>query len=210
MNIELINPSAFHALRVSSQNRARNVVDKAPAAPAPKKALSRSELEVIGSEIVMVPSKGTAREGGVMRAVVREVPTPFFRTCGYETLPEYLTDRLEKQTIEGQHAAAAIVPRGERVADTWGALEPRLSIPPGGKALIPLEEHTRIAVSCDESVMLQISNTSNSRTLRLRTLDTASGEVAHAAFIPQAKDYSAAAIVSASGTQSAIIELMPQ
>src|SRR5579859_4092873 len=52
MNLELNNPSAFHALRVSSQTRARNVVDKALAVPAPKQRASRAELEKIGSEIV--------------------------------------------------------------------------------------------------------------------------------------------------------------
>jgi hypothetical protein len=208
MNLELNNPSAFHALRVSSQDRARNAVDKAPTAPAPKKALSRSELEAIGSEIVMVPSKGTAREGGVMKAVTRDVPTPFYKTAGFESLAEFCTEQGEKSLRESQHAAAAIVPRGERVVDTWGALQPRLSVPPGGKVLIPLEEHTRLAITCEEPVTLQLSNTSTSRTLRLRTLDTVSGAQANVSFLAPAKEWPSSSIVSADAHTAAIVEMM--
>ena len=74
MNLELNNPSAFHALRVSAQTRARNVVDKAgPAAAAPKR-YTREELVAIGSEIVMVMSRGTAIVNGAPQSVTRDVP----------------------------------------------------------------------------------------------------------------------------------------
>jgi hypothetical protein len=206
MNLELNNPSAFHALRVSSQARARNVVDKAPPAPAPKKRHTREELEKIGSEIVMVPFVGTVREGGVLKRVTREAPTPFHKTVGFDTLPEFITEQLEKQTISAQQGTPS-VQRGERVVDSWGALQPRLSIPPGGRTTINLEEHTRLAISCDDAVTLQISNTSSARTIRLRNLDLASGEAAHCAWIPPAKEYPAAAIVSADKTHAAVVEL---
>jgi hypothetical protein len=208
ISIELNNPSAWHALRIATQTRARNVVDKAPpAAPAPKR-YTRAELEKIGSELVMVPSRGTAIVNGAPQSVTRDVPTPFYKTAGYDSLADFLTDRLEKGLRESQQAVP-VAPRGERVVDTWGAPQPKLSVPPGGKVFIQLEEHTRLAVSCDEEVTLQIANTSASRTLRLRTLDTASGETAHCAWIPPAKEYSSAAIVTANGKQAAVIELQP-
>jgi hypothetical protein len=208
MNLELSNPSAFHALHVSSQTRARNVIAAAPTAPAPKPRASRAELEKIGSEIVMVPSKGNARQAdGTVRSVTREVPTPFYKTAGYETLAEFCTDQGEKSLRESQQAAP-VAPRGERVVDAWGALQPRLSVPPGGKVLVPLEEHTRLAITCEEPVTLQLSNTSTSRTLRLRTLDTASGATAHVSFLPPSKEWPSAAIVSANGVQAAIVEMM--
>lgn len=208
MNLELTNPSPWSPLKVAIQTRARNVVDKAPAAPTPKRAHSRADLEAIGSEIVMVPSKGTAREDGVMKAVVRNVPTPFYKTAGYETLAEFCTEQGEKSLRESQHAAAAVVPRGERVVDSWGALQPKLSVPPGGKALIPLEEHTRLAITCEEPVTLQLSNTSTSRTLRLRTLDTVSGAQANVSFLAPARDWPSSSIVLCDGVHAAIVEMM--
>ena len=208
MNLELTNPSAFHALRVSSQTRARNVIDAAPAAPAPKRALSRAELEKLGAEIVMVPSRGTAREAdGMLRSVTRNVPTPFYKTSGFETLAEFCTEQGEKSLRESQPAAPT-APRGERVRDEWGALQPRLSVPPGGKVLIPLEEHTRLAITCEEPVTLQLSNTNTSRTLRLRTLDTVSGEQANVSFLAPAKDWPSSSTISAAASKAAIVEMM--
>jgi hypothetical protein len=210
MNIELNNPSPWHQLRVASQTRARNVVDAAAPAPAPKAAPTRAELEKIGSELVMVPSKGTVREAdGMLRSVTRNCPTPFYKTAGFDTLPEFITENLEKGTRESQQALAP-APRGERVVDKWLAPTPLLSVPPGGKALVNVEEHQRLTITCEEPVTLQLSNTSNSHTLRLRTLDTASGESAHVSFIPPTKDWPSAAIVSANGKSAAVVELMPR
>jgi hypothetical protein len=138
----------------------------------------------------------------------RHVPMPQFQALGYETLQQFVTEISEKHLRESQQAAVH-VPPVQHVRDSWGALQPRLSVPPGGKALIPLEEHTRLAISCDEpgGVMLQLSNTDHARTIRLRTLDLASKEATHCAWIPPQKEYPAAAIVSANGTHAAVIEL---
>jgi hypothetical protein len=205
MNVELINPSAWCALKIASQARARNVA-AAPAtpAPAPKRALSREELTEVGMEMRDVPTRISTRFGGE----VRQIPTPFYRTIGYDTLPEFLTEQLEKQTIERTQPTPA-APRGERIQDVWGALQPKLSIPPGGKSLLNLEEHTRLAIACDEPAMLQISNTSHSRTLRLRTLDITSGETKNVSFVPPAKDWPSVAIVSATAKEYAVVELLP-
>jgi hypothetical protein len=117
---------------------------------------------------------------------------------------------MEKGVRESQHAAAAatVAPRGERVVDTWGALQPKLSVPPGGKVLIPLEEHTRLAITCEEPVTLQLSNTSTSRTLRLRTLDTVSGAQANVSFLAPAREWPSSSIVSADANTAAIVEMM--
>lgn len=203
-SIEIQNPSAFHTLRIYSQDRARNVINKidAPAAPTPKRE-SRADLEKRGSEIVMTPTRVSTKFGSETRNVL----TPFFKTMGFETLESFCTEIGERDLRASQQAAPA-APRGERVVDSWGALRPLKSVPPGGQTVLQLEEHSRVAVSCDESVMLQLSNVSSSRTIRLRNLDLASGEATHVTFIAPAREYPNAAIVSANGKSAAVIELM--
>jgi hypothetical protein len=203
LNIDLVNPSAFFALKVYSQDRARNVVTAAaPAAPAPKRE-TRAELEKIGSEIVLVPMKATTKSGTEMR----NVPTPLYKTAGYETLVEFCTEAQEKQVRESQKAAPS-APRGERVIDSWGALQPRLSIPPGGRTTVLLEEHRRLVISCDEEVALQISNVDSARTLRLRSLDTATGETSNVSYLAPAREWPQAGLVLANKAISAVIEKM--
>jgi hypothetical protein len=203
MNVELINPSPWHPLRVASQTRARNVVDAAHAAPAPAPHETREELLTRGAAITMKKTRISTKFGSELR----DVPTPLWQAEGADSLAHWVTEAGEHYQRTAQ-APAPAVPRGERVVDAWGALQPRLSVPPGGKAVIQLEEHTRLAITCEEPVTLQLSNTSTSRTLRLRTLDTASGATAHVSFIPPARDYPAASIVSANGAQAAVVEMM--
>jgi hypothetical protein len=218
-SVEIQNPSAFHPLRVYTQDRARNVVVKATAPELPKRH-TRAELEKIGAETVMVPSRGTARVDGVMKTVTRDVPTEFFRHAGYDSLAAFCTENEEKELREWQKAAAAAAmapPRGERVVDSWSSPKPLQSIPPktssqfvhgveisSAKAVFKLEENKRLLIECDEEVMLQIANTVIGRTIRLRNRNSKSGETTQVAFIT----YPNAAIVSANGRQSAVIELM--
>jgi hypothetical protein len=67
-NVEINNPSAWHNLRVSSQDRVRNTFEKTSApAPAAVKRLTRAELEKIGSETRDVPTRVSTRFGAEMR-----------------------------------------------------------------------------------------------------------------------------------------------
>jgi hypothetical protein len=208
--VDLNNPSAFHPLRIFSQDRVRNVFTAAPIAPvsAPKRE-TREELEKIGSEIVMVSSRGTIREAdGMQKSVVREVPTPFYKTAGYETLAEFCTEQGEKSLRESQQAAPS-APRSQRVVDEWGAPHPLQSVPPGGKTVLGLAEEKRLLVECDEETALQIANQSSVRTIRLRNRNSKTGETTHVAFIAPAREYPQAALVIANGKSAAVIELMP-
>jgi hypothetical protein len=203
-NVEIHNPSAFNPLRIFSQDRMRNTFEKAPApaAPAPKHE-TRAELERRGAVITLKKMRVSTKFSSEMR----DVPTPLWQAEGADSLAHWVTEALEHYQRTSQ--APAPTPPVQHVVDAWGALQPRLSIPPGGKTLLQLEEHTRVAISCDEPVTLQLSNTSTARTIRLRTLDLASKEATHVAFIPPAKDYPSAAIVSANGTHAAVLELQP-
>jgi hypothetical protein len=214
MNVELSNPSAFHPLRVYQQDRLRSVfIDRPTAAPLPKRE-TREELNARGSKMVMVPSVGTARENGMMVRVTREVPTPVYATLGYSPIEEFCTEVAERQLREFQAAASAAAmlssagtPRGQRVVDEWKASpQPLISIPPGEKRAIDLEENKRVLIESDEEVGLQIQNESKVRTLRLRNRDSKSGEQTHVAFLAPLQ----VGLVIANGRSASVIELMPQ
>ena len=208
-NIELNNPSAFHPLRVFSQDRMRNVFTAAePTASAPKRE-TREELQKRGAKVVMVPSRGTVRGAdGMVTAVTRDVPTPLYATLGYETLAGFCTEVGEKQLRESQQAAA-VAPRVQKIVDEWGSPHPLQSVPPGGKTVLPLAEEKRLLIECDEEVGLQIANQSNVRTIRLRTRDAKTGETQHSSFIAPARDYPLAAMIIANHKTAAVVELMP-
>jgi hypothetical protein len=209
----LTNPSAFHPLRIFSQERSRKVTVSAPtAAPLPKRE-TREELIARGSKIVMVPSTGTVREGAVLKTVTREIPTPLHRTLGYEDLNQFVTEISERQLREQQAAAAAAAmlasnggPRVQHIVDEWGATHPLQSVPPGAKNVsVPLSEEKRLVIECDEEVALQIQNESTTRTLRLRTRDATTGATSHVAFAAPAQ----VALVVANPKSAAVLELMP-
>lgn len=207
MNVEILNPSAFHPLRIYQQDRARNVFSAAPTAQAatPKRE-TRSELEKRGAVITLRPTKIMTQAGAVTRAI----PTPLWQAEGAESLQEWCTRLLDQMADDARKAAQSVdSPRVQRVVDTWGASAPFASIPPHGKRTLTLAEEKRFLIECDEEVMLQISNPSNARTIRLRTRDATTGETNNAAFIAPAREYQQAAIVSANGKTAAVIELMP-
>jgi len=207
--VELTNPSAFHALRVYQQDRARNVFGVPTAkAPMPKRE-TRAELEARGAEITMVPTRVTVREGGALRSVMRDVPTPLWRAEGAESLAEWCTSLLEKMADDARRGPSSDTPKAQRVVDAWAEPKPFESIPPHGKLTLPLVEEKRFLVECDDEVALQIANQSNARTIRLRTRDSTTGETTHVAWIAPAREYSRAAIVTANKKAAAVIELQP-
>jgi|HubBroStandDraft_1064217.scaffolds.fasta_scaffold05232_9 hypothetical protein len=203
--IEIQNPSAWHPLRIASQDRVRNTFEKT-ATPAPKRVRSRSELEKIGSELLDVPTRISTKFG----SETRNVPTPVFRSAGYETLNEFITDQGEKELRESQNAAVH-VPPVQHVRDDWAAPKPFASIPPSEKLNLPLDESKRFVIESDDEVALQLSNTSSVRTIRLRNRDTKTGETTHCAFIPPApaREFVQARLVIANKKSAACIELMP-
>jgi hypothetical protein len=203
-SVEIQNPSAWHNLRIASQDRVRNTFQKAPAAPAPKRPSSRAELEKIGSEMRDVPTRVSTKFG----SETRNVPTPFFRTAGYETLNEFITEQGEKQLRESQKANPA-APSVQHVVDSWSAPTPFASIAPHAKLNLPLDESRRFLIEADEETALQLSNTSSVRTIRLRNRDTKTGETTHCAFIAPMREYANAALVIANKKSAAVLELMP-
>jgi hypothetical protein len=206
MNVELVNPSKWHPLRVASQDRLRNTFTAAaPAAPAPKRAPNRAELEAIGSEMHDVQTRVSTKFGSELRSL----PTPFYRSAGYETLNEFITEKLEKGLRESQQAAPT-APKVQQVRDEWSAPKPLLIVQPGDSAVLHIEESARVLIECEEEVGLQLSNTSSVRTLRLRNRNSKTGETTHVAFIAPAREYPQAALVIANGKSAAVLELMPQ
>lgn len=204
-NVEILNPSAWHPLRVASQDRVRNTFEKAPAAPtAPKKRATRAELEKIGSEMRDVPTRVSTKFG----SETRNVPTPFYKTAGYETLGEFCTEAGEKQLRESQ-AAVVVAPPVQHVLDSWSDPKPFASIAPHAKLNLPLDESKRFLIESDDEVALQLSNTSSVRTLRLRNRNSKTGETSHVAFLAPAREYPQAALVIANGKSAAVLELMP-
>jgi erythromycin esterase-like protein len=209
MIVELTNPSAFHALRIYSQDRARNVFGVPTAkAPMPKRE-TRAELETRGAAITMVPTRVAVREGGALRSVMRGVPTPLWRAEGAESLVEWITTIQEQAADDARRGPSSDAPKAQRVVDTWTEPRPFESVPPHGKLTLALVEEKRFLVECDEEVPLQIANQSNARTIRLRTRDSATGETIHAAWIAPAREYPKAAIVTANKKVAAVIELQP-
>jgi hypothetical protein len=204
-SIEIHNPSAWHALRIASQDRMRNTFEKAPAVhiPAPKPA-TRAELEKIGSEMRDVPARVSTKFG----SETRNVPTPFYRTAGYETLGEFCTEAGEKQLRESQKAVPP-APSVQHVVDDWSAPKPFASIAPHAKLNLPLDESKRFLIESDEEVALQLSNPSTVRTIRLRNRNLKTGEITHVAFIAPMREFAQAALIIANGKSAACIELMP-
>jgi hypothetical protein len=208
-SIELTNPSAFHSLRIYSQDRARNVFGVPIAkAPMPKRE-TRAELETRGAAITNVPTRVTVREGGALRSVMRDVPTPLWRAEGAESLVEWITTLQEQAADDARRGPSSDTPKAQRVVDAWTEPKPFESIPPHGKLALPLVEEKRFLVECDEEVALQIANQSNARTIRLRTRDSGTGEATHVAWIAPAREYPRAAIVTANKKVAAVIELQP-
>jgi hypothetical protein len=203
--VEIQNPSAWYALRVASQNRLRNITEKAPAAPtlAPKRE-TRAELEKIGSEIRDVPTRVSTQFG----SETRNVPTPFYRIAGYETLGEFCTEAGEKSLRESQKAIPP-APKVQHVVDDWSEPKPFASIAPHAKLYLPLDEGKRFLIESDDEVALQLANTSSVRTIRLRNRNSKTGETSHVAFIAPAREHPQAALVIANGKSAAVIELMP-
>jgi hypothetical protein len=215
-SIEIKNPSAFNPLRIFSQARVRHFFVDGPSAPPLPKRHTREELQKLGSEIVMVPSRGTAREAdGMLRSVTRDVPTPFYLKAGYESLNGFITEVSEKELREFQAAASAAamlsssgISRVQHVRDEWNASpQPLMSIPPGETRVIKehFEENKRILIESDCEAALQIANQSQTRTLRLRNRDSKTGEQTHVAFLSPQQ----VGLVIANGKSSAVVELMP-
>jgi hypothetical protein len=205
MNVEIQNPSAWHNLRIASQDRVRNTFEKAPAVhtSAPKPA-TRAELEKIGSEMRDVPTRVSTKFGSEMRSV----PTPFYKTSGYETLGEFCTEAGEKQLRESQKAVSP-APSVQHVVDSWSEPKPFASIAPHAKLNLPLDEGKRFLIESDEETALQLSNTSSVRTIRLRNRDMKTGETTHCAFIAPMREFANAALVIANKKSAAVLELMP-
>jgi hypothetical protein len=203
--VEIQNPSAWHALRIASQDRVRNTFEKAPAVhtPAPKRA-TRAELEKIGSEMRDVPTRVSTKFG----SETRNVPTPFYKTAGYETLGEFCTESGERQLRESQKAVPP-APSVQHVVDFWSEPKPFASIAPHAKLNLPLDESKRFLIESDDEVALQLSNTSSVRTIRLRNRNSKTGETTHVAFLAPAREYPQAALVIANGKSAAVLELMP-
>lgn len=205
MHVEIQNPSAWHNLRIASQDRVRNTFEKAPAAPSPAPKLkTRAELEQLGSELRDVPTRVSTKFG----SETRNVPTPFYRSAGYESLNEFVTDQGEKALRESQKATPA-APRVQHVVDDWAAPVPFASIAPNAKLNLPLDEGKRYLIESDDETALQISNTSSVRTIRLRNRDPKTGACTQVAFIAPAREYAQAALVIANKKSAAVVELMP-
>jgi hypothetical protein len=202
MHVEILNSSAWHALRVSIQSRSRNTFEKgtAPATSAPKRE-SHAELHARAAAIVEQPTRITVREGGMMRSVERLVPMPAYQAAGYENANQYVTEISEKQLRDSQQAATA-TPTVQRVTDTWQESKPFASIAPGAKTDLPMDESKRYLIDCQDEITLQIQNQSLTRTLRLRNR-TETGDV-HVAFVAPAQ----VAIVTAGKSVGAIVELL--
>jgi hypothetical protein len=209
--IELNNPSAFHPLRIYSQDRARNTFDKAPPAKAatPKRE-TRAELEARGSEITLKPTKIMTKQGAVMR----DIPTPLWQAEGAETLAEWCTGILDKMADDARKAPSVDVPKVQRVVDSWGERRPYKSVPPGGTILLALDEHQRLVLECDEEISVSVAHTDTIRTVRLRQLD-GSGVTMRATYITPVRDSfiggkaTASASITAGKTSAAAIELQP-
>jgi hypothetical protein len=206
--VELSNTNPFHPLRIFTQDRCRNLMEKLPpATPAPTRD-TRADLEKSGSQLVMVKSRGTVREAdGNLRQVEREVPTPFFKTAGFETLAEFCTENSEKQ-LRASQAAAAVAPRSQRVVDSWNDPVPFASLAPHANVNLPLAEEKRYLIEAVEETALQISNVSTVRTIRLRNRDTKTGDVSHVSFLAPARDWPSSSLVIADARKGAIVELM--
>lgn len=208
ISIEIQNPSAFHALRVYTQGRARNVSVTPAAKVATPKRETRAELEARGSVITMVPTRGTAKEGGVLRSVTRDVPTPLWQSEGASSLAEWCTNILGKIADDIRRGPSTDTPKGQRVLDSWGTATPFASVQPGDKMRLTLSEEVRHLIECDEEVGLAIANTSNSRTIRLLNVDLKTGETTNTKHIGPARDYAQAGVITA-GKLAAAVELCP-
>jgi hypothetical protein len=201
MNVEILNPHAWSALRVSIQSRSRNVFEKSAApAPAPKRD-THDTLMKKALAVVERPTRVTVKEGGVLRSVERLVHMPAYQDAGYENASQYVTEISERQLRESQ-AAVTAAPAVQRVTDTWQEPKAFASIAPGAKTNLPMDEGKRYLVVCDDDVTLQIQNQSMTRTLRLRNR-TETGDV-HVAFVAPTK----VEIVTAGKSVEAIVELL--
>jgi hypothetical protein len=216
LNLQIRNPDVFSPLRIFSQSRAREYTVDAPTAAQLPKRHTREELQAQGSKVVMVPSRGTALVDGVMKSVVRDVPTPFYMTAGYESINGFITEVSEKETREFQAAAAraamlasAGASRGQRVVDEWStALKPLMLVPPGETRVIhdeDFQEHKRVLIESDGEAGIQIQNESQVRTLRLRNRDSSSGAQTHVAYLAPAQ----VGLVIANKKSAAVVELLP-
>ena len=77
-SISIENPSAWHAIRVASQNRVRNSFEKAPpAAPSPKRETGEA-LEKRGAVITMKKMRVSTKFSSEMR----ECPVPLWQAEG--------------------------------------------------------------------------------------------------------------------------------
>jgi hypothetical protein len=208
LSVELSNPSAFHALRVFTQNRASNVVTPA-AKPKTAKRETRAELEKRGAETTMKPTRIMAMVDGSPRSVTRELPVPLWQAEGAESLNEWCTHILDKMADDARKGPPVNAQPVQRVVDSWLARVPFGSVPPGGKAQLILSEERRYLIECDEEAALAIANTSSIRTLRLRNVETITGETTNTRHIAPARDYAQCAVVVANGKTAAVIELQP-
>ena len=215
--VELTNTNAHHALRISRQNRIRTpTTDNTPATPLPKRH-TRAELEKIGNEVVMVPTRCKVQMPGMQKGVTRtttvDVPRPFFQTAGYETLPQFCTETAERETREYEKAvaASAIAPRVQAFVDTWGPLEPLQVVPAGATdVVLVMSEEKRLVVECDNEAALSIAHKSPNRTVRLLNRDSASGAATHVTFLHPTRGGDAqSAWVTANGKSAAVLELLP-
>lgn len=170
---------------------------------------TRAELEVRGAEVTMKPTRGMARVDGAMRSVTREFAVPLWQAEGAESLNEWCTGILEKIADDARKGPPVISHPVQRVVDSWLARVPFGSVQPGGKATLTLSEEKRYVVECDEEVGLAIANTSSNRTLRLRNVETNTGETTNTKHIAPARDYAQCAVVIANGKTAAVIELQP-
>lgn len=196
MNLEISNPHAFSALRVSTQARSRNTFEKsATPAPAALKLSTRAELEIRGRAVTVKSTRISTRHGSEMR----DCEVPAFQSLGYASIEEYCTEIAERELRASQQAITA-APTVQRVSNCFGESKGFASIAPGAKVNLPMDEGTRYLVACDDDVTLQIQNQSMTRTLRLKN-HTEAGDV-HVAFVAPAQ----VSIVIA-GRSAAIIEL---
>ena len=176
--VEIQNPSAYN-LRIASQDRVRNTFEKT-ATPAPTlKRSTRAELEKRGAAITMKPTRVSTRFSTEMR----DCPVPLYQSLGYSSIEEYCTAVMEKELIASQQAVTA-APAVQHVVDSWADPKPFASVAPSARLTLPLDEGKRFLIESDDEVALQLSNTSSTRTIRLRNRDAKTGAVEHVAFIP--------------------------
>jgi hypothetical protein len=216
-DVMITNPSAFHPLRVYQQDRARNVAVPAPAPEVPK-IPTRDELVERGSLLVDKTIRVMVRSDAGMVPATRTIKVPTWQQAGDTSLNEYVTKEIEHATDVARKAAGAAPPSGQRFVDSWGAPSPFGSIPPGGKSKLPLDEHRRLVIECDENVTLQIANQS-ARTIGLRTrakngATTTAGFVGPIRAVPGAGLYArggdiSVGLVTASKDAAAVVEEMP-